>query len=106
MKNQKIIDLLRRIHVGFGDISEKVVLMIGTNDLLCGTSFEAMCEDLKELLKLLSKDTKTIILLTVPPVLKLKNDEDHWNRLKNFNEFIRQCRDGKLLELIVNYPLN
>lgn len=97
MKDQKIIDLLRRIHVGFGDVSEKVVLMIGTNDLLCGTSFEAMCEDFKELLKLLSKDAKKIILLTVPPVLKLENSEDHWNRLKKFNEFIRQCRDGELI---------
>lgn len=68
--------------------------MIGTNDLLRGTSFEAMRDDFDELLNLLRKDAKKIILLTIPPVLKLKNDEDHWNRLKKYNDHIKQCKDG------------
>lgn len=95
MSGQKIENLLHRVETGFGAVSEKIVLMIGTNDLLRGTTFEKMHDDLKELLDLLSKNAKTIILLTLPPVPRLQISKYHWDRLKKYNEFIRGLHDGE-----------
>lgn len=96
MSGQKVGDLLRRVKDNFASVSEKVVLLIGTNDLLRGTSFEAMRDDLQSLLKQLrSKGAERIILLTLPPVPRLNGNGDHWNRLSKYNEFIQQCHNGE-----------
>lgn len=100
MSGQKVGDLLRRVRENFARVSEKVILMIGTNDLLQGTSYEAMRDDLRSLLKQLrSKGADIIILLTVPPVPRLNASGDHWNRLMKFNEFIIGMHNGELLVL-------
>ncbi|KAK7586053.1 hypothetical protein V9T40_003929 [Parthenolecanium corni] len=95
VEGQKISDLLLRVKQDLGGVSEKVVVMIGTNDLLRGTSFEEMRTNLELLLHILTIEAEKVILLTVPPVLKLKEDKDHWDRLKKYNEYIKELEDSE-----------
>ncbi|KAK7586054.1 hypothetical protein V9T40_003930 [Parthenolecanium corni] len=94
VSGQKISDLMYRVKWDFAGVSEKVVVMIGTNDLLRGTSFEVMRTNLELLLNMLTIEAKKVILLTVPPVPKLKEDKDHWDRLKKYNEYIKELEDN------------
>lgn len=122
MSGQKIEDLLRRIRENENKISEKLILMIGTNDILqvnnavdfvsSNCSFEAnkwlgyifsfqntdidkMCFFMvRILLQLIKNGAIRIILMTIPPIPKLNNYGECWKTLKTFNEFIRKQHNG------------
>ncbi|RZF47712.1 hypothetical protein LSTR_LSTR005976 [Laodelphax striatellus] len=99
VSGQTIADLHRRIKENFHPVGEQVILLIGTNDLLKGTTTSNMCRGLTFLIQDILLSAKKLIVLTLPPVPKLARSEDHWNRLDAYNGWIKSLPEnyqGKL----------
>lgn len=60
-------------------LTQKVILLIGTNDVLCDRSLPNMIRHYRNLIQLLRlrKVTK-IVILTLPPIPKLALMRSHW----------------------------
>lgn len=62
-----------------------------------------MCSDIEALvLELIERGVRKLILLTIPPVPRLATSQDHWLRLKGFNDRIKGLHNGKCLHLYYN----
>ncbi|XP_075233922.1 uncharacterized protein LOC142331749 isoform X2 [Lycorma delicatula] len=90
---QRICDLHKRVLEGIIPLAKKLVVLIGTNDLLKGTSSSEMCKGLHNLLMTLFKTAEKIVLLTLPPVPKIAYLSEHWQKLKKYNDFIFSLKD-------------
>ncbi|RZF32224.1 hypothetical protein LSTR_LSTR011496 [Laodelphax striatellus] len=89
VSGQKISELHRRVWEKIHPVGEQVILLIGTNDLLKGTKTNVMCVRLKFLIEDILLTAKKIVVLTLPPVPKLSHSEEHWNRLDDYNDYIK-----------------
>ncbi|GJQ83900.1 hypothetical protein Trydic_g19840 [Trypoxylus dichotomus] len=94
VSGQKIQDLEHRLSNRNYEVHSKVIMMIGTNDLIQRTDVQRMCETYKVLLNRLTKRCSKIVLVTVPPVPKLEKDLKHWETLRYFNLFIQSKVDN------------
>ncbi|KAF5300370.1 hypothetical protein FQR65_LT00991 [Abscondita terminalis] len=81
-------------------IGKRIILLIGTNDFITNVSIEDMYRTYKSLVKFLHKNTKLLVLLTVPPIPELARHADHWIKLKRLNDMILSlAKDKKVLAL-------
>ncbi|KAE8738730.1 hypothetical protein FOCC_FOCC015776 [Frankliniella occidentalis] len=94
VSGQRVGDLLRRLRSGFYHLGKRVVVMIGTNDLLRSTPARQMCTELGKVVQHLKENmTEEIIILTLPPIPRLQNQTYHWQRLQQYNDYIKQLAD-------------
>lgn len=54
-----------------------------------------MKESYLDVLELLKKSTKKIVLVTIPPIQYMRDSMQHWNTFTDFNKFILQQHNGK-----------
>ncbi|XP_054261543.1 centrosomal protein of 164 kDa isoform X2 [Macrosteles quadrilineatus] len=100
VSGQTITDLHKRVRDNFYPISDKIILMIGTNDFLRNVNVSRMCEELSALVKTLQKSASNIILLTLPPIPKLaKKNTNHFELLDIYNQHIRSLDNGDSLRI-------
>lgn len=92
VSGQRIKDLHVLLTKHDYDVEDRVIMMIGTNDLLRGGSYEKMCYDYEHILDKLQRRCSKIVLVTVPPIPRLGNE--HLAELRCFNEFIVRKGDG------------
>ncbi|KAB0799495.1 hypothetical protein PPYR_07375 [Photinus pyralis] len=98
VSGQKIADLETRIRTKPYTICDKIILLIGTNDFTHKTPMAAMCDSYDSILKLLQENgANKIILLTVPPVARMKDRKMHWTMLKRFNEHIMSLKKDEIV---------
>ncbi|XP_067011639.2 maternal effect protein oskar-like [Anabrus simplex] len=93
VSGQTLKDLRMRLKAEFYRVSDKVILLIGTNDLLRDTKPDRMQTRMKSILRYIRETASEVVVLTVPPVPKLAFKEDHWSRLQAFNSFILTLND-------------
>lgn len=55
-----------------------------------------MIESYKKLLDILKSQTKKIVLITIPPIIKETEPVLHWKTFKKFNKYILEQHDGIL----------
>ncbi|XP_049842009.1 uncharacterized protein LOC126292199 [Schistocerca gregaria] len=89
VSGQTVGELLRRVVSEMYPISKKVILLIGTNDMLRDTKMDLMKRKLRRVVKELTLRTEKIIVLTLPPVPRLSHKPDHWQRLDDYNTCIK-----------------
>uniref|UniRef100_A0A1B6BZT7 OSK domain-containing protein n=1 Tax=Clastoptera arizonana TaxID=38151 RepID=A0A1B6BZT7_9HEMI len=93
VSGQTILDLHNRVKEGYYPISKKIILMIGTNDLLRNQDGMTMCHHLSDLVYTLKQRTENIVLFTLPPIPKIESDLSHWDRLEMYNNHIKYLCD-------------
>ncbi|KAK7867463.1 hypothetical protein R5R35_009773 [Gryllus longicercus] len=89
VSGQTIEELKERVENKFSPVGEKIILLIGTNNILQGASADDMRDSLVELLDLLDERAKRIVILTLPPIPKLENDGRFWYKFNSYNGFIK-----------------
>lgn len=90
ISGQTIKQLLQKIENKKYPLSEKVICLIGANDLLKGYDIEHSIENFDRLVNTLVKNNvKKLIILTLPPIPKFETRADHWKNLEKINSFIR-----------------
>ncbi|PSN50019.1 hypothetical protein C0J52_03294 [Blattella germanica] len=99
VSGQKLMDLLHKVSMKEFPLTKKLIVLIGTNDILQNTGHDDMCATLKYLLGELLLEAKRIILLTIPPIPKLQDRSDQWDRIENYNRYIKSLQG-----LFVNDP--
>ena len=92
VSGQRIDDLNVLLRKHNYDVGDKVIVMIGTNDLLRGGSHEKMCSDYDNILNNLRTRCSRVVLVTIPPIPRL--GKGHLTELRSFNEFIVRKGDG------------
>lgn len=76
-------------------IHDRVLVMIGTNDFLRGRSLDYMILMYSRVVNVLRCKCEKIVLVTIPPIPLLGDDEDYWIGFKNFNNFILMQENGR-----------
>lgn len=98
---QTIRELTGRIEENMSDVNKKVVLMIGTNDILRNRGVKVIVDDLDDLIEMLKQICEEIVVCTLPPIPKLAlNDPRHIEKLGEINRFIRDKASSKKVELL------
>ncbi|KAG8255446.1 hypothetical protein J6590_092643 [Homalodisca vitripennis] len=65
------------------NLERQLIVMIGTNDLLRDKEVKSICNDYDKLVEVLLEKAEKIILVTIPPIPKLaENDRYHLNKLE------------------------
>ncbi|XP_046685959.1 uncharacterized protein LOC124371665, partial [Homalodisca vitripennis] len=107
VSGQTISDLHRRVKEKVYPISNKVILMIGTNDFLKNADISKMCRELSALIKTLQETVSSIILLTLPPIPKLekKYGTSHFKLLEKYNSHIRSLENEDYVRIADICPL-
>lgn len=100
VSGQTILDLYTQLKREEFDVHTKVIVMIGTNDMLRNSNINDMKMRYWKLLDYLKRRTKKLILVTIPPIAKDQHKPIHWVKLQIFNEFIRKQVDGKHISCI------
>lgn len=90
VSGQTIQELTQRVESKFSPLGERIVLLIGTNNMLRDHDIKTMKASLEELLTVLLKTTRKVVMLTLPPIPKLENNENFWNKLNEYNSFVIQ----------------
>ncbi|KAK3912982.1 Maternal effect protein oskar [Frankliniella fusca] len=99
VSGQRIGDLLKRLKSGFYHLGKRVIVMIGTNDLLKSTPAQQMMYELRKVVEHLKQSmTEKIVILTLPPVPRLQNQTHHWQRLQSYNDYIKSLADKEELQ--------
>ncbi|KAG8291902.1 hypothetical protein J6590_050813 [Homalodisca vitripennis] len=84
------IDQLTRELKHANNLERQLIVMIGTNDLLRDKEVRSICDDYEKLVEVLLEKGEKIILVTIPPIPKLsENDRYHLNKLERINEHIK-----------------
>ncbi|KAK5643387.1 hypothetical protein RI129_007232 [Pyrocoelia pectoralis] len=98
VSGQKIAELAERLEQKAYTISNKVIMLIGTNDFTYRTPLDNMYHSYNAIVKLLKENgTNKLILLTVPPIPKLDDSKKHWRELETFNDYIMTLKEeGKI----------
>uniref|UniRef100_A0A1B6GU81 OSK domain-containing protein n=1 Tax=Cuerna arida TaxID=1464854 RepID=A0A1B6GU81_9HEMI len=96
VSGQTITDLHKRVKEHFYPISDKIILMIGTNDFLRNSDVSTMCKELSALIETLQETVSNIVLLTLPPIPKLekRHSSRHFALLEKYNSYIRGLENG------------
>lgn len=76
-------------------IHNKIILMIGTNDILKRKNTNNIIESYTKLIKLLTTKCNKLILFSIPPIPKFKNDKYHWYQLHKINTFLNNSANKK-----------
>ncbi|KAG8333979.1 hypothetical protein J6590_099594 [Homalodisca vitripennis] len=107
VSGQTISDLHKRVKEKFYPISNKIILMIGTNDFLKDADISTMCGELSALIKTLQETVTSIILLTLPPIPKLekKYGPSHFKLLEKYNSHIRSLENEDCVRIADIFPL-
>ncbi|KAG8319090.1 hypothetical protein J6590_098745, partial [Homalodisca vitripennis] len=107
VSGQTISDLHKRVKEKFYPISNKIILMIGTNDFLKDADISTMCGELSALIKTLQETVTSIILLTLPPIPKLekKYGPSHFKLLEKYNSHIRSLENEDCVRIADICPL-
>uniref|UniRef100_A0A1B6MNB7 OSK domain-containing protein n=1 Tax=Graphocephala atropunctata TaxID=36148 RepID=A0A1B6MNB7_9HEMI len=107
VSGQTITDLHRRVKEKFYPISDKIILMIGTNDFLRNVDVTTMCKELTALVETLLETVDNIVLLTLPPIPKLerKHSSQHFALLDKYNSHIRSLENGDSVRIADISPL-
>lgn len=92
-----LLYLRKRIESNEYRIHDKLILMIGTNNLKKDHDPKQMIDDLRRLLDVLLTDKAAgkIILLTVPPILLKEKQLQHWTALQEYNRAIMDYHNGR-----------
>ncbi|XP_046665751.1 uncharacterized protein LOC124357757 isoform X2 [Homalodisca vitripennis] len=90
VSGQTVSDLHKRVKEKFYPISDKIIIMIGTNHVLQNADISTTCRELSALIKTLQEIVRSIILLTLPPIPKLeeKYGPSHFKLLEQYNGHI------------------
>ncbi|XP_046666523.1 uncharacterized protein LOC124358274 [Homalodisca vitripennis] len=107
VSGQTIDDLHNRVKEKFYPISDKIIIMIGTNDFLRNAEVTTMCQGLSALLNTLQETVNDIVLLTLPPIPKLGEAQGphHFALLQNYNNYIRSLGNGDNVRIADVSPL-
>lgn len=90
VSGQRIDQLRQRIKKNVYPLASRVIVLIGTNDVLCGGETQTMIRHFKRLLKLLlKKNVKKLVILTLPPIPKFCVSFSHWSVIRTYNEFLK-----------------
>ncbi|XP_065206925.1 uncharacterized protein LOC135836192 isoform X1 [Planococcus citri] len=105
VSGQKTNELFDRIKSNFHPVYSRVILMIGTNDLLKNTNSVELRSSFHELITHLigKKGVRELVILTIPPVPRLASSSEHWKTLKQYNEHILTFRDKNGIKVIDAY---
>ncbi|KAF2899634.1 hypothetical protein ILUMI_06543 [Ignelater luminosus] len=90
VSGQTIKDLQQRILNNEYKLADKVIMLIGTNDMIQRTDMKSMFENYSSIIEMLKPKTERIVLLTVPPLPKFMYDHNVWRRLRQLNVFINE----------------
>lgn len=72
------------------------------------TKVEQMCHELRRVVDHLRNEVDELVIITIPPVPLIEHMEHHWNRLNEYNRFIKQLPQkyhGNLASIIMPFPL-
>ncbi|XP_046687260.1 uncharacterized protein LOC124372893 [Homalodisca vitripennis] len=107
VSGQTITDLHKRVKERFYPISDKIILMIGTNDFLRNLDVSIMCKELSALIETLQETVSNIVLLTLPPIPKLekRHSSRHFALLEKYNSYIRGLENGDNVRIADVSPL-
>lgn len=95
VSGQTIRDLYELLCQGKHPIHDRVILMIGTNNLVRRTpSLSEMKKIYSLIIGMLKSRVKQLILVTLPPVPLHKSDPKHWLTWNSFNDFIERVANG------------
>lgn len=118
VSGQKIGELLAMLKRNEFVLGDKIIMLIGTNDMtyvqVCHsaclakfkwllfqeTPFNMMVQQYNMILDLMKQKQRRVILLTVPPVPKMevpRTGSEYLEKLQNFNKFILQKHNCKFL---------
>ncbi|PNF37648.1 hypothetical protein B7P43_G12000 [Cryptotermes secundus] len=93
VSGQKVADLLKKVKLELHPVADKIVLLIGTNDILQKTEKSQLRLTMWTLLKELRRRARRIVLLTLPPIPKIQFRPDYWEQIEGFNMFIKSLED-------------
>ncbi|CAG2060926.1 unnamed protein product [Timema podura] len=105
VNGQNLKQLKARIKERKYPISENVIVLIGTNDLLQSTPRVDMERRMLKLVKKLQEKAKRIIILTLPPVPRLAFKQEHWKKLLKYNKFLLTLESEDSIRVADIYPL-
>lgn len=97
---QTISELIDKVEQNKDGLSSKVMVYIGTNDILKNKSLQDMKSDMDRLLTILVNMGKEIIVLTLPPIPKIGSDITRRERVRNFNTYLRGLDGHKQIRVI------
>ena len=82
---------LRRLVVRYGSLlrGKKVVVLIGTNDVLRNTSFSCFQSVYASLVSLLEKNACEVHVCEILPIPRFTNTDQRFDSVKDYNECIR-----------------
>ncbi|KAK7874103.1 hypothetical protein R5R35_004647 [Gryllus longicercus] len=89
VSGQTVEQLRRRLQSQAAALGNKVVLLVGTNDLLQGRDIEKMKFSFDQLVDILEETVQRLIILTLPPIPKLEDDRRFRMKFKQFNDFLK-----------------
>ncbi|KAG8253627.1 hypothetical protein J6590_030902 [Homalodisca vitripennis] len=83
------------------NLEKQLIVMIGTNDLLRDKEVKNICNDYDKLVEVLLEKADKIILVTIPPIPKLgENDRYHLNKLERINEHIKSKENNEKVTVL------
>ncbi|KAG8320383.1 ATP-dependent RNA helicase ddx25 [Homalodisca vitripennis] len=83
------------------NLEKQLIVMIGTNDLLRDKEVKSICNDYDKLVEVLLEKGDEIILVTIPPIPKLgENDRYHLNKLERMNEHIKSKENNEKVTVL------
>ena len=84
----KLCEIVTGDHFEVG--GDKIIVMVGTDDLLNDADLYKLCGEYEEMVHYLSQTCSKIVLVTVPPIPRLTHDRRLWNAMVQFNDFVKE----------------
>lgn len=97
VSGQRIAELGARIRASECKLNPNVIVLIGTNDMRRNIDILTIIQSYSDLVSQLSRLCEKIVLLTIPPLpfLHDQNPETHIDKLRIINKFIQEQADGE-----------
>ncbi|KAL0267170.1 UNVERIFIED_CONTAM: hypothetical protein PYX00_009518 [Menopon gallinae] len=105
VSGQRIDQLRHRVKLRTYPLSSKMMVLIGTNDVLRGENINTMTKHFTTLMNLLRKSADKILILTLPPIPKLCVTFYHWTLIRQYNDFLKSFDDGRSILVADICPL-
>lgn len=86
ISGQRIRDATERLKEHPNTRNMKIIVNLGTVDILNGRGFYNMCNDYKDLVETCDRRSIEIIITTLAPIIDI--DEDDFRKWREFNRFL------------------
>ncbi|XP_069700099.1 maternal effect protein oskar-like [Periplaneta americana] len=104
ISGQRIRDCYRRI-LQRSVIAEYLVINLGAVDVVEGVDLSDMKSDMLDLLDILMPQVKSVVILTIPPLVNLCHIQRKWSTLLSFNRWLTQLDTGEWCRVVDIWPL-